>query len=358
MTDENSRGDAILQALPMIAPGTPLREALENILRARTGALIVVGDSEEVMELVHGGFKIDSEMNPFALYELAKMDGAIILSADAKRILYVNAHLSPSTALPTVETGMRHQTAERVARQTGELVIAISQRRNVITVYRGPHRYVLRDVGVVLAKANQALSTLEKYKSVFEQALTNLSALEFEDLATLFDVATCIQRAQMVSRIAEELERHVAELGTEGRLVNMQLEELMMDIKDEGLLVIRDYATGDDGRTSEELLAELRACDSDELLDLNVITRTLGHGGMNNLDAPVTPRGYRILHKIPRLPANVIENLVRVFNTLPEILGASIDELDDVEGIGEVRARAIKEGLRRLREKVLLDRHL
>ena len=185
MKDGGRENQLIHETLRLVSPGTLLYEGLENILRARTGALIVIGDSEEVMSLVNGGFRIDSDAYPAALYELAKMDGALILSRDAKRILVANAHLTPDPMIPTVETGSRHRTAERVARQTGELVISISQRRNVITLYRGTMRYVLQDVGVLLAKANQALSTLERYKSVLEQALTNLSALEFEDLATL-----------------------------------------------------------------------------------------------------------------------------------------------------------------------------
>lgn len=359
MKDGNRENQLIRETLRLVSPGTTLYEGLENILRARTGALIIIGDSEEVFSLVNGGFRIETDANPAALYELAKMDGALILSRDAKRILVANAHLTPDPMVPTVETGSRHRTAERVARQTGELVISISQRRNVITLYRGTMRYVLQDVGVLLTKANQALSTLERYKTVLEQALTNLSALEFEDLATLTDVTTCLQRAQMVSRIAREIERYVAELGDEGRLVSMQLDELMVGIENQGLMIIKDYRHHEHDDSPEEILADLETWSADELLDLGLIARALGHsGGISNLETHVTPRGYRVLHKIPRLPAAVIENMVQVFNTLPEIMEATIDELDDVEGIGEVRARAIQDGLRRLREQVLLDRHL
>lgn len=357
--EEDFRSDDILfQTLRLVAPGTALHEGLEGILRAGTGALIVVGDSDEVMSIVNGGFHIDAEMTPAALYELAKMDGAMVLSSNAKRILRANAHLVPNPMIPTVETGTRHRTAECVARQTGELVIAISERRNMITLYRGTFRYVLRDQSVLLAKANQALATLEKYKAVFEETLTSLSALEFEDLATLYDVASAIQRAEMVNRIAREIERYIVELGTEGRLIHMQLEELMVDIEEEGLLVIQDHRT-DDAEPAEKILETIARWSSEELLDLSLIARALGYTEhMSNLDTPVTPRGYRVLHKIKRLPTSVINNLVQTFRTLPEILAASIDALDDVEGIGEVRARAIKEGLRRLREQVLLDRHL
>lgn len=353
---EQTVDELLLRTLRMLSPGSVLHEALEHILRARTGALIVVGDSPEVLALVNGGFHIDAEITAAALYELAKMDGALILSHDARRILYANTHLTPDPSIPTRETGTRHRTAERIARQTGELVISISQRRSVITLYRGAMRYVMRDVGVMLAKASQALSTLERYKSVLKESLYNLSALEFEDLVTLSDVLTCIQRAQMVQRIAAEIERYVAELGTEGRLVVMQLEELLVGMHNEGLLVVQDYAA--DGRhvDPDEIMATLRQWTSEELLDYALIAKALGIQKTADLDTPMTPRGYRLLHKIPRLPEQVISNLVGHFGSLPEIIGASTEELDAVEGIGEVRARAIKEGLGRLREQTLLER--
>ncbi|HHU51064.1 MAG TPA: DNA integrity scanning protein DisA [Firmicutes bacterium] len=347
---------SLLKALRILAPGTVLYEGLENVLRARTGALIVVGDSEEVMKVVDGGFYINADLNPSSLYELAKMDGAIILSSDARKIIFCNAHLTPDPMIPTTETGTRHRTAERVAIQTGELVIAISQRRNVITLYKGNERHILRDIGTILAKANQALQTLGKYKSVLDQALVNLSALEFEDLVTPVDVCTVIQRTAMVIRISKEIEQYVYELGHEGRLVNMQLEELMFDIEAEGLLVMKDYLPSLDH--VEKVHAELSSWTYEELLDLNAIAKFLGFAGQVNMEASITPRGYRILRKIPRLPLPVIENLVRTFGDLQNIVGASIDELDDVEGIGEVRAKSIKDGLRRLREQVLLDRHI
>jgi len=357
MKEAADQEQLFLRHLSLVAPGTQLYEALENVLRARTGGLIVVGDTPDIMNMVNGGFRIDAEMHPSALYELAKMDGAIVLSSDAKRILYANAQLTPDHMIPSFETGTRHRTAERVAKQTNQLVIAISQRRNVITMYWGNNKYVVRDVSVILAKANQALSTLDKYKSVMQQSLTNLSALEFENFVTLFDVATVIQRSQMVVRIANEIERYIVQLGSEGRLVKMQLEESMADIADEGLLVTKDYCADTD-KTPEEIWNEIVAWDSEDLLNLPLIARALGYSGSGSLEQAITPKGFRLLNKIPRLPMPVIENLVAKFRCFPDICDASIEELDDVEGIGEVRAKAIQEGLRRIREQVLLDRHL
>ncbi|WP_408955476.1 DNA integrity scanning diadenylate cyclase DisA [Natroniella sp. ANB-PHB2] len=353
------------EILKLIAPGTSFREGLENILRAKTGALIVVGDSDEVLGAVDGGFNINAGATPTRLYELAKMDGAIVLSDDAERILCANAQLVPDPSISSVETGTRHRTAERISKQTGELVISISQRRDIITLYKNDKKYILEDIRVILTKANQAIQTLEKYRSVLDQTLTNLSALEFEDLVTISDVVTVIQRAEMVLRIGNEIERYINELGNEGRLIKMQLKELVANVKEEGLLIVKDYEAQVEDKADEEIeddediFEKISDSLSDELLSLSSISKHLGYGGnMSALDLSVSPRGYRLLKKIPRLPMSVIDNLVDVFGDFQEILNASIDELDDVDGIGEVRAQAIKEGLKRLRDQVLLDRHI
>ena len=202
----------LMEILKLIAPGTPLREGLDNILKAKTGALIIVGDSKEVLDIVDGGFKIDENYTPSRLYELAKMDGAIVLSKDLKRILFANAQIIPSSKIPTEETGTRHKTAERTAKQTGELVISISQRRNIITVYKGDVRYTIEDTAKIVTRANQALQTLENYKRVFDTKLKVLNEYEFNDIVTLDNVITCIQRAEMVIKIAEQVKKSIIEL--------------------------------------------------------------------------------------------------------------------------------------------------
>lgn len=357
MKDEHLLDGEFLKAIKILAPGTPLREGLENILSARTGALIVIGDSPKVMEIIDAGFEINADLTPAGIYELAKMDGAIILNNDAKKILYANTQLIPDSIIPSMETGIRHRTAERVARQTGVMVISISQRRNVITIYKGSGKYVLRDIGVILTKANQAVQTLEKYKVVLDKSLATLSTLEFQDLVTLYDVAKALQRTEMVVRVVKEIETYIGELGSEGRLVSMQMDELIANVEDDGLLIVEDYYLHED-KNPEEVLHTIGQWDAEDLLDLSLICRALGYaGGAGILDQSVSSRGYRILYKIPRLPWPVIKNLVDTFASLQRILNASIEELDDVEGIGEVRARAIKEGLKRYRDQVLLDRH-
>ncbi|OEH86298.1 DNA integrity scanning protein DisA [Desulfuribacillus stibiiarsenatis] len=352
--------DKSYKILKTVAPGTALREGLDNVLRAKTGALIVIGNTEEFSHIMDGGFPINCELTPANLYELAKMDGAIIISEDGRKILYANALMLPDASIPSVETGIRHRTAERIARQTKQLVVSISQRRNVITLYKGSWRYALKEINVILSKANQAIQTLDKYKNVLDKALSNLTALEFEDIVTFNDIVTVIHRAEMVLRIKEEVEKYIIELGTEGRLISMQLEELVTGVELEVYWVIRDYCfNGQECNVRELLKTDLKNLTPDELLDPANIVRILGyHSEFNYSERFLQPRGYRILNKIPRLPISVIDNLADAFDGLSEIVSASLEQLDQVEGIGEARARAIREGLRRIREQAFFERHI
>ncbi|MCB2290327.1 DNA integrity scanning diadenylate cyclase DisA [Clostridium sp. CS001] len=354
MREEKSK--ELMSILKVMAPGTSLREGLENILRAKTGGLIVLGDGKEILDIVDGGFGINSEYSPAYIYELAKMDGAIVVSSDLKRILYANTQLMPSPTIPTFETGTRHRTAQRIAKQTGSVVIAISQRRTIITVYKDEIKYVLRDSSIILAKANQAVQTLEKYVSVLERVVSNLNLLEFQDLATLFDVISAVQRTEMVMRIVSEIERYICELGNEGRLISMQLSELIRSVEEDGILLIRDYCQS--GMNYMEMYRQIETMSPEELLDLDFISKIIGYVGVPLVDTLISPRGYRMLNKIPRIPTNVIENLVKHFRELKATMEASHEQLDQVEGIGEARAKAIKNGLRRLKEQFMLDKQI
>ncbi|GLX71057.1 DNA integrity scanning diadenylate cyclase DisA [Paenibacillus glycanilyticus] len=356
---EQSQQEIMNQLLQLVAPGTPFRDGLDNVLRAKTGALLVVGYSPEVMEVVDGGFSINCDFSPNYLYELAKMDGAIILSEDMKRILYANTQLIPNNSIPSIETGIRHRTAERVAKQTGKLVVSISQRRNIITLYQGNLRYSLKEMGVILTKANQAIQTLEKYKVVLSQSLTNLSALEFEELVTLQEVAHVVQRVEMVLRVKMEIKRYVTELGTEGRLIAMQMEELVNGVDEDAWYLLKDYAKDNTDDKIREIRAALKKLSAEDLLDAPPIIRLLGYTHTAAMvEEAVSPRGFRLLNKIPRLPLIIMNNLIERFGRLPHILMATIDELDEVDGIGEVRARAIKDGLKRIQEQMFIDRQI
>lgn len=346
-----------IAALKMISPGTQLRQGLDNVLKAKTGGLIVIATSEEIMKVVDGGFSINAEYSPAYLYELAKMDGAIVLSGDIKKILVANAQLIPDYSIETSETGTRHRTAERVAKQTGAIVIAISQRRNVISVYRGENKYVVEDISKIFTKANQALQTLEKYKKVLDQAIISLNTLEFNDLVTIYDVALVMQKMEMVMRVTNIIEKYVIELGNEGTLVSMQLEELMGTTKEDIKLIFKDYSKSDED--VGEFRKKVKNLTPDELIDLINMAKLLGYSGFSeNMDMPIRPRGHRVLSKIHRLPSTIIENLVNYFENFQDILDASIEELDDVEGIGEIRATYIKNGLIKMKQLVLLDRHI
>lgn len=349
--------EQVSEILQFVAPGSPIREGIDNVLRAKTGGLIVVGFGEKVQKVVEGGFAIDCPFSPAALYELAKMDGAIILSNDGSRILRANTQLIHDSSIPSIETGIRHRTAERVAKQTSNLVISISQRRDVITLYKGQFRYSLKEIGVMLAKSNQAIQTLDKYKIVFDQGITDLGALEFEELVTFQEVAQVIHRIGMVLRIKNEIEKYVNELGTEGRLISMQMQELVAGLERETIWLVKDFANHKE-IDPKRVIEQLSNMPNKELMNEEAIIKMLGYSQGTPSEENINPRGYRILHKIPRLPSVIIENLIREFSYLNGIMKASIEELDEVEGIGEIRARKIKHGLERIQEQLFVDRNI
>jgi diadenylate cyclase len=351
------RDYAITDALTMVAPGQPLREGLDRILQANMGGLIVVGDGPEVLAICSGGFLLDAEFSPQRLSELAKMDGAIILAPDASRIARANVHLVPNPNVPTSETGTRHRTAERVARSIAVPVISVSEDLSVIAVYYGPIKHPLELTARLLNRANQALQTLERYKNRLDAVAGTLTALEVENLVTVRDVVTVLQRTEMVRRIAEEIHGYIIEAGTDGRLVRLQLEELMGGVEDDRRLVIQDYShTGEKWNLSEAMDA-LAQLTTEEILDLRAVTSVLHlPSGGQELDFALQPKGYRLLHRIPRMPEAVIDAIVARFGTLDKILDADVKDLDEVEGVGASRARAIKENLLRVAEGTGFDR--
>lgn len=347
--DKKQPSEQVLNVIKKLAPGTALRNGIELILSGKTGALLVIGDHENVEKICDGGFEVSAHFSSNNIAELAKMDGAIILDEALKRILKVNVHLMPDPLLPTSETGTRHRTAERVSKQTEALVIAISESRDLVSIYYKGEKYVLDDTRTLLSKANQALQTLERYKYRFDQEAERLTALEFQELSTLTEVITVIQRAEMLVRVAEEIERYITQLGAEGRLIKLQLEELMAGVEDEYLMVIYDYRK--DKRSPKEVKKKISSLTPEELLDMLRISKFLGYPSDGEvLDEIVVPRGYRAIKKVPKIPLSVIDNIVEKYGDLKSVLKATSDDLDKVEGVGEVRANSIFEGLQRLRE--------
>ena len=367
MPDSSDDQLRLRATLAEIAPGTALRDGLERILRGRTGALIVLGQDKTIESIATGGFTLDVPFTATGLRELAKMDGAIILDKDASRILMAitrihqaAVHLMPDHTIPSEETGTRHRTADRVAKQTGFPVISVSQSMQIIAAYVGEIRHVLEESGLILSRANQALATLERYKLRLDEVATTLSALEIEDLVTVRDVAVVAQRLEMVTRIAREIEDYVLELGTDGRLLSLQLEELITGVDAERELVVRDYLPSGKKRQpkTSTLLSELEALSPTDLVDPAAVARVLGLGGAEHLDGAVAPRGYRLLAKVPRLPASVVDRLVEHFGGLQQLLAAGIDDLQAVEGVGDLRARSVRDGLSRLAESSITERYI
>ncbi|MDQ3841546.1 MAG: DNA integrity scanning diadenylate cyclase DisA [Actinomycetota bacterium] len=338
-------------ALRLVAPGTDLREGIDNIIRAHSGALIVVSNPRKLerLNLISGGMKIEVEFTPMRLYELAKMDGAIIVSPDISYIHYANVQLTPDPTLPSQETGLRHLAGHRIAQQTGDLVVVVSERRRVVSLYQGiygPH--VLEEIGVVLSKANSALATLEKYTRRLREEARVLTLHEYEGITTLREVVGAVATFEYSMRIGGEIENYVRELGQEGRLVEMQLEQAFHNVPEQYDALIRDYAADD--ADHEEIRARLHEFSNEELSDPMEIAQVLGYSSVGPLEEFfLEPRGYRQLVRVPRLPGRVAEKLIEEFGTLRELLEATEEDLDDVEGVGQARARAIRRNLKRQR---------
>lgn len=344
-------------ALKMVAPGTMLREGIENVLRAKTGGLIVVSDGDHVRDICEGGFHIEEDLNAARLYELAKMDGAIILDDKAKKIWRANVQLNPTIDVPVDETGIRHRIAARTAIQTGAIVIAISQRRSMITLYMGEERFVFEEMATLSAKANQALQTLESYRIESQKDLDNLTFLEFEDTVMANDVVRAVYRCEMVKRIADELDFYLLQMGDEGFLVEMQKNEITSTLEEEYFDLLCDYVERPERRAVLSLEKKINMLEEEDLADKIYLAKFLGFGsGSDVLENELHPRGYRILDYIPRLPQQTIAKIVDYFgNDLQNICHAGVEELDNVEGVGRVRSNMIYRSLIRQKESIIAN---
>ncbi|HET9676003.1 MAG TPA: DNA integrity scanning diadenylate cyclase DisA [Solirubrobacterales bacterium] len=349
----------LLRALDVVAPGGALREGIDNIVHSRTGGLLVVGDLDDISHLLSGGIKLDVDYTPAMLYQVAKMDGAIVLNGEATKIAWANVQLMPDPTILSSETGTRHRTAERVSKQTTALVVAVSQRRDVVSLYVEGTKYILQDIPAVLAKANQGLATLEKYRQRLDQVSARLTQLEFDGGVVLHDALSVLQRSELVTRMAVEVERYIVELGTEGRLIEMQLEETMVGVAADKTALIRDYSVEDSEQNLTAVLQALGRMPHQDVLDFGRLAELLGYDRkVNTLDFPVAPRGYRVLGRVPRIPKLVVQKITHELGGLEEVLSASNEELAAVDGVGATRAKDIREGLRRLQEVDLVDRYL
>ena len=347
------------QALAQVAPGTPLRAGVDRIVRSKAGALLVVNDGPEVLAICSGGFLVDAPYSPQRLSELAKMDGAIILSANGERIARANVHLVPDPTVPTSETGTRHRTAERVARSLKVPVVSASEEMGVINLYAGGSKHQLQDVSRLLDRANQALQTLERYKAKLEDALLSLTSAEIEDAASLRDVATVVQRGEMVSRIAEEIETMIVELGVDARLLRLQLDEIYGDIDREVELVVADYLPV--GRSAAEAMVAMATLSDDDVLDpKTAASMLLGQpvpDELVDLDQDVAPKGLRLLKRVHALPTDSAVRIADHFGGLARLQRATVLDLMAVDGVDAELAATIKETLQRVTENAILDQY-
>ena len=348
--------EAMRDALARVAPGTPLRDGIDRVVRSKAGALLVLSDDADVLSICSGGFLVDAPYSPQRLSELAKMDGAMILSTDGGRIARANVHLVPDPTVPTSETGTRHRTAERVARSLDVPVVSASEEMGVINVYAGGSKRQLQEVGHLLDRANQALQTLERYKVRLDDAITNLTAVEVEDVVTLRDVVAVVQRGEMVHRIAEEIETMIIELGIDARLLRLQLDELYGEIDDELDLVVADYLP--EGRTVAEALHSMSQLSDDEVSNLRLTADALSPSGdSTDLAQEVVPKGMRLLHRVSRLPTATAIDVADHFGGLAKLQRATVDDLMVVDDVDEATARAIRETLSRVTESTILDQY-
>ncbi len=351
-----SANEQMRDALARVAPGTPLRDGIDRVVRAQAGALLVLDDGPDVLSICSGGFLVDAPYSPQRLSELAKMDGAIIISVDGGRIARANVHLVPDPTVPTSETGTRHRTAERVARSLAVPVVSASEEMGVINVYAGGGKRQLQEVGRLLERANQALQTLERYKKRLDDSIANLTAVEVEDVATLRDVASVVQRGEMVHRIADEIETMIVELGVDARLLRLQLDELYGEIDNELELVVADYVADD--HTASETLIEMSRLTDDEVHDQRLAANALHRvADSTDLNQSVAPRGLRLLNRTGRLDANSAAVIAGHFNGLSKLQRATIDELSSIDGVDAATAADVRETLARVTETAILDQY-
>ena len=332
-------------ALQDIAPGTPLREGLERIQRSHTGGLIVLGVSPELEEMCSGGFDLDIEFTASRLRELCKMDGAVIIDPTDWRIRKANVQLFPDQSIPTDESGMRHRTAQRTAYQTHLPVLSVSASMRLISIYVGKYHHIVEEPEALLSRANLAVDTLDRYSQRLDEVLQTLTILEMRDSATVRDVATVMQRMEMIRRITSEINEYLEELGSEGRLLALQVDDLVRGSGSERALVLRDYTRDASAvSTAEAALSELA---SDRLVDLAAIANVLGLGVYDptDLDRTIQPRGVRALSLVPRLPWNVIKDITSHWENVADLREATVEDLQQIEGIGPYRAKLIRETL-------------
>lgn len=352
MTEKTPPRMTLPEALKFLAPGTPIRDGLDRIVRGRTGALVVLGDDERVAAICDGGFEFDVPLLPTKLRELSKMDGAVILNSDGTRIHRANVQLMPDSSFHTDESGTRHRSAERTALMTGHPVIAVSQSMNIITVYVDDKRHMLQEPAAIMDRANQAIATLERYRVRLDEVNERLFEAEIHGTATMADVITVLQREIMLLEVSRSLDQDVLELGVDGKQLAIQLTELRGDSDRELDLLIRDYLVAAGLPADEdvaEVFAEIDTLSESELLKSSTLARLLGLPTTEEaLSQWISPRGYRVLARIPRVQTFLMDKIVASLGGVEALLQASEAELAAIDNVGSLWARHVHDGLSRL----------
>jgi diadenylate cyclase len=346
---EKTKEEKFREMLKKTSFGTSLREALETIAQGGSGALIVISEPNQVKKIMKGGFKINCKFNPERLVELSKMDGAIIIDSHLKKILYANVLLTPEANIPSMETGTRHQAAERTGKQINQLVIAVSKKTGLISLYSGEIKYTLRNIGTLITRLQSVLETLEEQKKIFSSLANYLNVLEFTNLVTAVNVVSVVQKAELIIRGSRIAKKYINELGSESQLLELKLKEISKNVEEDMTLIIKDYCSG---RQPKSIINQLSKMSYDSLLDLNNILKALK---FPSLEEQLQPKGCRMLSKIASLNDLQAEILTSKFQNLKSLLDANVDNIKMIKGIGEKKAEAIKEELDKLKNSALLS---
>lgn len=342
----NVGGQSISETLERLAPGTAMRYALERIIQQGKGGLVVLGQNPKVRAASSGGFELNSaSFTPAKLAELSKMDGGVVIDDDWDRILAANVHFVPDGSIDTDETGARHRTAERLARETETPVVAVSEGRRVATLFYGDNKIELATPTEVAAYVNQELQSLERLRSRLDEAENRLSRLEVTGLASYRAVVTVVQRAELVQRLGAVIRDRTRTLGDEGRIATLQLNDLLSGVRDTEKLVFQDYIKPLRAGAVDRALEKLEELSGQDLEDSQRVAKELG---FSDLDDPADARGYRLLSQVGRLPDSVREDIVRYFGSVTRLLRAAEKQLIDVEGVGDTRAKQLLSFFRRL----------
>ena len=319
MVQSHDAQERLEEAIRCTAPGTALRNALDMILAGRLGALICIGDTERVLASGNDGFPLNIAFTSNRLFELSKMDGAIVIDEDLTTILRANFHLNPDPSMPTSETGMRHRTAARMSMVTDAIVVSVSERRSHIAIYVRGRSFQLRSASDLGNEVNQLTIAMQTSRDSLDALLSRLTALEFDNYVTLADITRVYGGFELLLQAASQVCSFLPQLGTNDKIVRRQLEQLAGGMEEEYLLAIRDYAANSSEEDARRIRREFGALSPREMASPARIARILGYDDLNE-DSVVTPLGLRTLSRSSAVPTDAVENIVSEYGSLQALM--------------------------------------